>query len=844
MSKPCARARAAAEVGTLFHARRVRDPRPPRPRPSLVGPNNKEILLLLFMKTASIGASARGLFSLIGLLCLGALALLASSPAHAQSSDPADQVCPRYAPGSALPAPADLYSQNHALEVTLLLQTVTDAQGLVRYCYTTSAGAQAPTLHLTPGDQLTVHLQNGLPAMGPPGAPGDCAAMAMGPATTNLHFHGLNFPPTCHQDDVLNVLVQPQASFDYIVQIPADEPPGLYWYHPHPHGFSEAQVLGGAAGAIIIEGIESLVPEVASLPQRVWVLRDQQRPVPWGGSPGEPVLDLSVNFVPVTYPAYTPPVVQSAPSAREFWRVLNASADEILDIQYLIGGAAQPLEIIAIDGVPVGHGTGTLQALTDTHFLLPAGARVELIVTTPPAGAEGQLLTRQVDAGAGLPYPARPLALISPTGTAQAATALRRRLKAALPRRLRFASLAATSPDARRRLFFSQGEVSPGHFAYFITLDGQTPKIFDMSAPPDLVLHQGTVEEWTVENRSREDHLFHIHQLHFQVLAVNGAAVSDPALRDTVDVPRWSGAGPYPSVTLRMDFRDPGIVGTFVYHCHLLAHEDAGMMAALQLLPAGIATATELTASRPSVNVHGPVTLSATVTPAASGAAVNGTVQFAIDGVALGGPAPVSDGRANLTTSFGASGAHTLTAAYSGDADCNESLSSDLPLSIEDFSLTAPAMALAAGGTGISTVTLLGTAGFDSPVTLACALPDSFPGAHCEVSPASLAGSGTAQLRVSTSGASAAMNALGAATLAGLGFVGAGARPRRGRKGAGHRPARPLWLLLPLFALGCSGGGSADKGTPPGAYHVIVSATAVQGTAQLQHQLSVPVEVR
>jgi len=358
------------------------------------------------------------------------------------------------------------------------------------------------------------------------------------------------------------------------------------------------------------------------------------------------------------------------------------------------------------------------------------------------------------------------------------------------------------------------------------------------------VLHQGTVEEWTVENRSNEDHLFHIHQLHFQVLAVNGAAVSDPALRDTIDVPRWSGAGPYPSVTLRMDFRDPGIVGTFVYHCHLLSHEDAGMMAALQLLPAGSATATALTASRASVNVNGPVTLSATVTPSVSGTAVNGTVQFALDGVALGGPAPVSGGQANLTTSFGASGAHTVTAAYSGDADCNESLSSDVALSIEDFSLSAPALSITAGGSGASTVTLLGTAGFDSPVTLTCALADSFPGGHCELAPASLSGSGTAQLRVSTSGASTVMNALGAATLAGLGFVGAGARPRRPRKEPAHRTARPLWLLLPLLVLGCSGGGSADKGTPPGTYHVIVSATAVQGTAQLQHQLSVPVEVR
>jgi len=814
-----------------------------RARPPAQELTKWEILPLLLMKMVSVRDSACGLLSV---LCLAAAALLAEPPARAQSSDPADQVCPRYAPGSALPAPADLYSQNQALELTLRLQTVTDAQGLTRYCYTTAAGAQAPTLHLSPGDQLTLHLQNALPVAGTPVTPGgECLADPMGPATTNLHFHGMNLPPTCHQDDVVSVLVQPQTSFDYLVQIPADEPPGLYWYHPHPHGFSEAQVLGGAAGAIIIEGIESLVPQVAGLPQRVWVLRDQRRPRPWGGAAGEPILDLSVNFVPVAYPDYTPPVLQSAPSAREFWRVLNASADEILDLQYLIGGVPQPLEIIAIDGVPVGHGTGAIQALTDTHFLLAAGARVEFIVTTPPSGADGQLTTRQVDAGWGaLPYPTRPLALITPTGSSQSAPVIPRRLKAALPRRLRFASLAAASPDAQRRLFFSEAELSPGHFAYFITLDGHTPKVYDMSAPPDLVLHQGTVEDWTVENRSSEDHVFHIHQLHFQVLAVNGVAVADPALRDTVNVPHWSGSGPYPSVTLRMDFRDPAIVGTLVYHCHLLSHEDAGMMAGLQLRPAGIATATALTASRRSLNVNAPLALTATVTPALSGTPVNGTVQFVLDGAALGGSVPVSGGQAKVGTSFAASGAHTLTAAYSGDDDCNESLSSDLALSIEDFSLSASAIAVSAGATGISTVTLSGTAGFDSAVTLACALPDALTGAHCELTPASLTGSGTAQLRVSTTGAYMAMNSLGAATLAGLGLVVARVRTRSPRRRGSHERARLVWLALPLMALGCSGNSGTVKGTPPGAYQMIVTATAVQGTARLQHQLPVPIEVR
>ena len=98
-------------------------------------------------------------------------------------------------------------------------------------------------------------------------------------------------------------------------------------------------------------------------------------------------------------------------------------------------------------------------------------------------------------------------------------------------------------------------------------------------------MHQGTVEDWTVQNRAFEDHIFHIHQLHFRVRAVNGLPVNDPAMRDTIDLPYWSGKGPYPSVTLRMDFRNSSFVGTFVYHCHVLEHEDGGMMGRIRVVP-------------------------------------------------------------------------------------------------------------------------------------------------------------------------------------------------------------------------------------------------------------------
>jgi FtsP/CotA-like multicopper oxidase with cupredoxin domain len=102
------------------------------------------------------------------------------------------------------------------------------------------------------------------------------------------------------------------------------------------------------------------------------------------------------------------------------------------------------------------------------------------------------------------------------------------------------------------------------------------------------VVHQGEVEDWVIENRSTELHAFHIHQLHFQLREWMGMRVDEPFLRDTVNVPYYNGRTlQYPSVRLRMDFRDADAVGTFVYHCHLLEHEDGGMMGTIQVLPAG-----------------------------------------------------------------------------------------------------------------------------------------------------------------------------------------------------------------------------------------------------------------
>ena len=119
---------------------------------------------------------------------------------------------------------------------------------------------------------------------------------------------------------------------------------------------------------------------------------------------------------------------------------------------------------------------------------------------------------------------------------------------------------------------------------YFITEEGAEQKVFDMmSDKPEITVEQGSVEDWMIENRAREAHTFHIHQLHFQVIERDGRSM-EPIMMDTIDLPYWDGKGPYPSVRLRMDFRSPAIVCTFVYHCHILEHEDNGMMGRIRVV--------------------------------------------------------------------------------------------------------------------------------------------------------------------------------------------------------------------------------------------------------------------
>jgi FtsP/CotA-like multicopper oxidase with cupredoxin domain len=144
---------------------------------------------------------------------------------------------------------------------------------------------------------------------------------------------------------------------------------------------------------------------------------------------------------------------------------------------------------------------------------------------------------------------------------------------------MKWSDVESKAVTAQRKLYFSEefGGTN-GPIQFYISLDGQQPKVFQADEKPLITTHVGAVEDWTIENRALETHAFHIHQIHFKLLEVDGQPAPNQDMLDTIPIPFWSGTGPYHSVKVRMDFSDPTIAGTFVFHCHILLHEDLGMM--------------------------------------------------------------------------------------------------------------------------------------------------------------------------------------------------------------------------------------------------------------------------
>ena len=452
--------------------------------------------------------------------------------------------------GAALTHPAELRSTGGSLALALEARR---GPVLLAGRQATALGyngsSPGPTLRLRAGDVLSIRLRNRLAE------------------PTNLHMHGLHVSPQDAGDNVF-VRVDPGDSFDYEFRLPADHPPGVYWYHPHHHGLVAGQVFGGLFGAIVVEDTTPIPADM----DRVLVVSDTDldgaghvRDVP----PAERLAGREGRLVLVN--GQSNPLLSALPGQRERWRIVNACVARYLRLQL----DGQGMQLLGMD-------SGRFQSPAPVdEVLLAPGNRADLLVTT--AAGESVLRAAYYDRGAmtgmmGRGPGSRPQS-DPPQGTALATLQVSGDPApgpAGLPPQPAPEDLRPAAIAAHRQFLLASGMSGAGMFGgdpgmMAFTINGRE---FD-AARTDTTVAAGTVEEWTVVNADPMDHAFHLHVWPMQLISANGVVPASPLWQDVVNVPANG------RVTVRIAFKD--FTGKSVYHCHILDHEDLGMMGVIEV---------------------------------------------------------------------------------------------------------------------------------------------------------------------------------------------------------------------------------------------------------------------
>ncbi|WP_407343445.1 multicopper oxidase family protein [Pengzhenrongella phosphoraccumulans] len=453
-----------------------------------------------------------------------------------------DARTPRGSGGAAFVEPSVLNSREGILRVELeAAEREVTLAGQRATALSFNGQVPGPTLHLRPGDRMQVTMVNRLTT------------------PTNLHVHGLHVSPQGNSDNPF-VSIGPGEGFDYDFQIPIDHPPGTYWYHPHPHGSVADQVFGGLYGAIVITGDN----EPASARERLLVISDitldgagrvaaATMADVMMGREGELVL---VN-------GQLNPHLAARPGERERWRVVNACTSRYLRLAL----PGQQVQLLGLDSDVLAH------PLEVDEVLLAPGNRADLLITVR-AGTSA-LRALGYDRGSsgmgmmgGRSSSSGPVTLATLAVAGSAVSPL-----PGVPDRARAADLRRREPTRRRELTLGAGTGAGmgAQMGMGFTIDGQE---FDHRRTDQAVI-AGAMEEWTIRNTAPMDHPFHLHVWPMQVVEHDGTALAEPTWRDVVNVPAGGQA------VVRIAFGD--FTGRTVYHCHILDHEDAGMMGVVEV---------------------------------------------------------------------------------------------------------------------------------------------------------------------------------------------------------------------------------------------------------------------
>jgi suppressor of ftsI len=366
-----------------------------------------------------------------------------------------------------------------------------------------------PVIRVQPGRILNIEYKNELLAESKEECVGHpCMQM------TNLHFHGLHVSPNAPQDDALSMMASPGQTLHYSVEVPLQQPPGLYWYHTQPHGESYVQDLDGMSGAIVVEGIERYAPEVLDMRERILVLRDLVLPTDrteqkrvmksvsmqttqCGTAPEKPERAFTVN-------GGLRPQIDLAPGEGQFWRIVNASPDRYADLQL----DAASFDVVALDGMPLAYHDPSIHKRSMSHVLVPPAGRVEAIITGPPADSHAALRTRCFDTGPD--GDSNPAMILADIVSAHPSNLKTRNAPGGAPVYVTFPAETLKHVEGSEPQFaVTFIEDKQGFY-----INGQK---FEMNAGPMLTVDVGSLQHWRVLNPTREVHPFHIHQVHFLV---------------------------------------------------------------------------------------------------------------------------------------------------------------------------------------------------------------------------------------------------------------------------------------------------------------------------------------
>jgi suppressor of ftsI len=391
-----------------------------------------------------------------------------------------------------------------------------------------------PLLRIRLGDVVRVRLRNRVPE-----------------GFTNLHFHGMSVSPRARSDNVF-IHVLPDHEFEYEVVVPraGRQGPGLFWYHPHGHGFVTKQMLGGLSGALVVDGSETLFPILKDLPERFILIKHAE---PGGGREV-----ISVN-------GQINPVVEIRQGEIQFWRIAHIGATLFAPFRF----SGVSLYVIATDGHPLSRPRKM------NEFLLGPGQRIDAIAIGPPPGKYAiatlpfkNMAWREI-------FPGQQVATIVSAGPSVSADAEAEVLGQRVEVKRWIDELRASAIARQRRIVYSRTEDRS-----VFMIDG---RVFNDDRV-DQTVKLGDTEEWTIVNTDQQYHGFHIHQTPFLVTEVNGLPQDEDSLRDTMPIPPATDERPG-SIKVSIPFTDPEIVGRFVYHCHAVDHEDKGMMGTVMVVP-------------------------------------------------------------------------------------------------------------------------------------------------------------------------------------------------------------------------------------------------------------------